>query len=92
MYCQTFLVCFLLNAVISQVVSKSHTLRKTLVTVEEVDLLRVWQPYLIVRGFPPFVNEQMLKNHFKGTANGAEVESVELKGSEAHIVYEDPKG
>ena len=78
---------------ISHVLSKSHTIRKCPITVEEIDLLQVWQPYLIVKGFPSFVNDQMLSQHFKGEAGGAEVESVEIvEGSEARIFYMDPIG
>ena len=67
-------------------------MRKCPVTVEEVDLLEIMQPYLIVKGFPPFVNDEMLTQHFKAAANHAEVESIQLKGSEAAIFYVDSKG
>ena len=77
---------------ISTVVSKSHTIRKCSVAVEEVDLLEILQPYLVVKGFPPFVNDQMLTDHFKAAANDAEVDSIQLKGSEATVFYVDPKG
>ena len=79
------------SAVIPTVVAKSHTIRKRAVTVEEIDLHQVWQPYLIVKGFPPFVNDQLLKQHFGKVASGAEIQSVEIKGGEASIVYVNPK-
>ena len=78
--------------VISGIVSKSHTIRKCLITVEEVDLLEIMQPYLIVKGFPPFVNDEMLTQLFKAAADETEVESVQLRGSEATVFYVDPKG
>ena len=77
---------------ISGIVSKSHTIRKCLITVEEVDLLEIMQPYLIVKGFPPFVTDEILTQHFKAAADNAEVESVQLRGSEAAVFYVDSKG
>ena len=79
------------SAVIPTVVAKSHTIRKCAVTVEEIDLHQVWQPYLVVKGFPPFVTVQLLKQHFEKVASGAEIQSVEIKGGEASIVYVNPK-
>lgn len=77
------------NTVIPTVLSKSHTLRNSPMAVEEVDLFTVWQPYLIVRGYPKFANKQMLHKHFE---KGSKVQSVEMKEQEALIFYEDAKG
>ena len=80
------------SPVIPTVLSKSHTLRKCPVTVEQLDLLQLLEPYLIVKGYPPFVNEQMLKHQFTEAANGAEIQSIEMKELEAHVFYANPKG
>ena len=79
------------SAVIPTVVAKSHTIRKCPVTVDEIDLHQVWLPYLIVKGFPPFVNDQLLKQHFEKVTSNAEIQSIEIKGGEASIVYVNPK-
>ena len=77
---------------IPAVLAKSHTIRKCAVTVEEVDLHKIWQPYLIVKGFPPFVNDQLLRQHFQKAANDAEIQSIEMKEGEASITYVDTQG
>ena len=42
----------------------------------QIDLMTVWPPYISVTGFPPFVNEQMIKEHFETLAGGQQVQSV----------------
>jgi len=44
-----------------------------------------------VKGFPPFVNDQLLKQHFEKVTSNAEIQSIEIKGGEASIVYVNPK-
>ena len=86
------LILRLHSAVIPTVLAKNHTIRKRAVSVEEIDLHKIWQPYLIVKGFPPFVNDQLLKQHFQTAANGAEIQSIEMKKGEASITYVNPQG
>ena len=86
------LILRLHSAVIPTVLAKNHTIRKCAVSVEEIDLHKIWQPYLIVKGFPPFVNDQLLKQHFQTAANGAEIQSIEMKKGEASITYVNPQG
>ena len=76
---------------IPAVLAKSHTIRKCVVTVEEIDLHKIWQPYLIVKGFPPFVNDQLLRQHFQKAANDAEIQSIEIREGEASITYMNPQ-
>ncbi len=49
---------------------------------------------LLVTGYPPFVDELTLKNHFEGAANGQQVGSVEIsKDRETSTVsFEYPTG
>jgi len=44
-----------------------------------------------VKGFPPFVNDQLLKQHFEKVTSNAEIQSIEIKEGEASIVYVNPK-
>ncbi len=80
--------------VIPQVLVKSDykLVRKYPVTVEKLDLLNVWQPYLTVKNIPTFAKEDSVRRHFKAAANGAELQSIDLKEGEATIFYEDAKG
>ena len=73
---------------IPAVLAKSHTIRKCVVTVEEIDLHKI---YLIVKGFPPFVNDQLLRQHFQKAANDAEIQSIEIREGEASITYMNPQ-
>ncbi len=67
--------------------------------VERFDLMQVWCPYLIVKGleFEDMFEdtddvEEMIKDHFEDIANGAKIESIELKGTEAQISFLQPQG
>ena len=86
------LILRLHSAVIPTVLAKNHTIRKCAVSVEEIDLHKIWEPYLIVKGFPPFVNDQLLRQHFQTAANGAEIQSIEMKKGEALVTYVNPQG
>ena len=86
------LILRLHSAVIPTVLAKNHTIRKCAVSVEEIDLHKIWEPYLIVKGFPPFVNDQLLRQHFQTAANGAEIQSIEMKKGEASVTYVNPQG
>ncbi len=87
--------CFHSYTVLTKVLARgNHKLFRTCpVTVEKVDLLDVWQPYLTVKDFPPFVREAALRLHFTAAASGAEIQSLELQeGGLAVLFYEDSKG
>jgi hypothetical protein len=54
-------------------------------------------PYLVVRGWNKEWNdlmnmEVMLKKHFEAEANGAEVASVTIEGTEAQIIFYNSQG
>lgn len=54
-------------------------------------------PYLLVRGWEEEWNdimdmEAVLKKHFEAEANGAEVASVIIKGTEARIMFKNSQG
>jgi hypothetical protein len=54
-------------------------------------------PYLVVRGWNKEWNdlmnmEVMLKKHFEAEANGAEVASVAIEGTEAQIIFCNSQG
>lgn len=63
---------------------------KTL-TLQAIDLMEV---YVIIREFPPFVDEGTLRSHFESLADGHEVRSVSIshEKGEAWIIYTHPPG
>ena len=60
----------------------------------EIDLMTVWPPYVSVTGFPLFVNEQMIKEHFETLAGGQQVKAVLISEDKqkAMVMYEYPSG
>ena len=86
---RVMLILHLHSAVIPAVLAKNHTILKCAVSVEEIDLHKI---YLIVKGFPPFVNNQFMRHHFQIAANDAEIQSIEMRGREASITYVNPQG
>ena len=57
----------------------------------------VCHPFLLVRGWDKEWNdimdmEDILKQHFQAEANGAEVASVAIAGTEAQIIFTNPQG
>ena len=60
----------------------------------QIDLTTVWPPYVSVTGFPPFVNEQMIREHFEMMAGGQQVQSVHISEDrqKAMVIYAFPTG
>lgn len=82
-----------MNTAINCLVQKPVTLHGHTISVEEIDLNQVFQPYLIVRGIPSFMNQQIdfLKSHFE-TLSKAQIRSIEFKGEEALVHFVNPTG
>ena len=76
--------------------SSSLNLRKGQppLVMERFDLLEVWRPYLIVKGLEEWMIEDvdMIKDHFQAEANGAQIQSIDVHGSETIIMFASPQG
>ena len=83
----------LINAAITCLLRKPIVLHGHTLSIEEIDLNQIYRPYLIVRGIPSFMSQQIefLKSHFE-TKSSAQVQSIEFKGAEALIHFADPRG
>ena len=80
-------------AAIACLLRKPVTVQRHTLAIEEIDLSQVYQPYLIVRGLPPFMSEQkeFLKSHFE-TLSSTKIQSLDVRGSEASIHFVDRNG
>ena len=72
---------------------KPVTVQKCILSIAEIDLNEVYQPYLIVRGLPPFMSGQteLLKQQFEGLST-TDFQSVDIQGTEAYIRFVNPRG
>ncbi len=81
---------------ITQVLNTEIFLHKkdpsSLLAMERFDLSEAFPPYLLVRGLEDWFTEEMLEEHFEAEAQGAKIESVDVTGSEAKIVFSNPQG
>ena len=87
----------ILTSDIDRVLSSSLNLHRDQppLVVEQFDLKKVWHPYLIVKGLEEWMIEDidMIKNHFQAEANGAQIQSIEVHGSETIIImFASPQG
>ena len=82
-----------LNAAITCLLQRPVILSGHTLSIEEIDLNQVYRPYLIVRGLPPFMNQQteFLKTHFE-TLSNAQIQSIEFKGEEVLVHFVNPTG
>lgn len=63
-------------------------------SVEYINLLEVGPPCLVIRNFPPFVDEATLKSHFESLAGDQEIHSVSIshEAGEAQVMYAHAPG
>ena len=87
----SIIVSIMFYAGIDALLQKSFTLRGQVLTLKQVDLDQVFQPYLVVQNVHPFVTEQALTHHFEGLYS-SKVHSIHIVGTEAYIHFVEPKG
>ena len=63
-----------------------------LLTVERLDLMEVWQPYLVVKGLEDWMDGSMIEEPFADMTEGAKIESIIVENGEAKITFTNPQG
>ena len=88
-----FCVIAIFYVAIASLLRKPVTVQKCTLSIAEIDLDEVYQPYVIVRGLPPFVCGQTdhLKQHFE-TLSSTQIQSIDVQGTEACIRFVNPSG
>ena len=76
---------------LARVLSMAHELRGRRLAVESIDLLDVWEPHIVVKDVPEFVDADTLIQHFE-TATKEKVDSAKFMSSEVIVTFKEPKG
>ncbi len=88
------IVCVVdLEKLLSSSISLSRKLKKKPpVVMVKIDLVDIKLFYLTVKGLEEWMDEDMVRDHFKAEAKGEDMESVVIKDGTAVIKFARPRG